>query len=122
MTRFIYVIGPLDGAKSLKIGIARDLGERLMTLQIGNPEPLAFHGAFPVAGTNYDAKRVEYLAHDILRDHRARGEWFMCNADKARAAIVEAIRRHQAQDHVVVAMKVLNSVRCGQLGRRIGTR
>jgi hypothetical protein len=105
MKRYIYIIGPYDGAQALKIGIASDLEQRLAGIQVGSHLQLAIHGAFPIEGTAADARRVEQIAHSLLHDYHIRGEWFMCNTAEAQAAVTEAVRRFAGGNVVAATMR-----------------
>jgi hypothetical protein len=69
-----------------KIGIAKNVEDRLLMLQTGNPYSLAILRKFEVA----DASRLERVLHCRFADARVRGEWFaLTTADiEALAEIV----------------------------------
>lgn len=68
-TQLVYFIRATESGR-IKIGIAKDPTRRLMTLQIGCPEPLILLGA--VEG----GRRMEMRLHADLHHDRIRGEWF----------------------------------------------
>jgi hypothetical protein len=71
-SQIIYVIGASESP--VKIGLATDLNQRLMVLQIGNPDPLVCHHFVRVPA--FRAKAVESAAHLAFQDRHRRGEWF----------------------------------------------
>jgi hypothetical protein len=66
--QFIYFVGGDVGA--IKIGLAIDPKKRLQSLQCGSPIPLS------ILATTPGDKKLEYLYHLRLREHRLHGEWF----------------------------------------------
>ncbi|MBD0344566.1 MAG: GIY-YIG nuclease family protein [Coleofasciculus sp. Co-bin14] len=67
--RFIYV---LKSGTYYKIGIAKDVAERLRNLQTGNPIEIAL-----VSASFFEnAPRFETRLHEAFSDYRTRGEWF----------------------------------------------
>lgn len=69
------------GADLVKIGHARDVRERISTLQTGSPVPLVLlamaHGGF--------LEERDY--HHRFRAHRAHGEWFSLHEDLAETIL-----------------------------------
>jgi hypothetical protein len=59
----------------LKIGIAKNLKQRLSSLQTGNPEKLEVE-AVAWCGDEKDARALESDLHINLKDYHERGEWF----------------------------------------------
>ena len=68
----IYFIQAMPSG-AVKIGIAREPGDRLKQLQIGNHEQLRLVKAF--YGYGY-ASSIEQTTHDLLKPQHIRGEWF----------------------------------------------
>jgi hypothetical protein len=66
----IYFIRAAE-SRRLKIGIARNVQERLNTLQTGSPEPLAIEASFEIDGCI-----TEKQLHAIFKDCHIRREWF----------------------------------------------
>ena len=66
MIYFIQSTG--DGL--VKIGMTRDLAGRLRTLQTGHPHHLQIIGFMP------GGRLEERHLHELLAEHRVRGEWF----------------------------------------------
>lgn len=86
---FIYIIG--SSSNPVKIGFAEDVVTRVSCLQVGNPDVLKIHKAFPLDSRL--AIEVEGRIHTHFSDKRRRGEWFDVEADdaiEAAKAIVEA--------------------------------
>ena len=77
---YVYFIGGEVGA--IKIGYSKAPKERLTTLQIGSPIPLAILASF--AGSMADEARL----HERYAAHRLHGEWFERHPD-----ILEEIER-----------------------------
>ena len=71
----VYVIGSLDFG-AVKIGIARDVLDRVATLQTGFPLPLTIFSATYTSRKN--AERIERECHKILKGLglHMNGEWF----------------------------------------------
>lgn len=91
----VYVIGPLLGP--MKIGIAHDVGKRLIGIQTSSPADLIIHYHVEVGPT---ARAVEAAAHRDLAAYRLRGEWFDVPVSEAKAAIkraIEAVRDSAAK-------------------------
>lgn len=84
----IYVIGPNVGPQ--KIGIARDPSARLAAMQTGCPFTLRIQSVTYVASED-SARRVERVAHRLLKKHRQRGEWFNVTPGEAERAIADAL-------------------------------
>lgn len=88
---FVYVIEQ-SGSGFLKVGLADDPARRLHGLQGASPVALELAHSARCASREI-AAQVEYRAHTILAQHRARGEWFSCDASAAIAA-VDAARKY----------------------------
>jgi hypothetical protein len=58
---------------AIKIGTARDIRARRISLQIGNPEYLYIVAYIPL---KYSYERAERVLQKYFADHRVRGEWF----------------------------------------------
>lgn len=57
----------------VKIGIAKNIGNRFSNIQSGCPFKLYAH----CAGKTYSAEEYEAQLHDYLSEFRMRGEWFL---------------------------------------------
>jgi len=66
-TEWVYAVRQ---GNYIKIGLSRNVANRLRELQTSSPEPLHLVGTF--AG----GRRLERLLHQRFADHRVRGEWF----------------------------------------------
>ena len=86
--RFIYVIGPLEGAQ--KVGLTTDPKARLATLQTGCPQELVIHVAVRVPFG--EAHVVERRAHRMLERSRVKNEWFDLKPNDAIEAVLEATK------------------------------
>lgn len=84
-SQIIYVIGVAESP--VKIGIATDLNQRIINLQIGNPDPLICHHFVRVPA--FRAKAVESAAHLAFEDRHRRGEWFDVDWRTAAAFLEE---------------------------------
>lgn len=91
----IYIIGELR-ARKVKIGRAFNLESRLLSLQIGHPEPLVVHYSFEVGGKE-EAVIIEAACHKRLKKHHYRGEWFKLTPEKAEREIAAVIEAHCTQ-------------------------
>lgn len=80
---FVYIIR--SGKKGCyKIGIARNVENRMASLQCGNPAELFLIAKFDF-GTKVNAFRAEQRLHKIFRRHHVRGEWFDKRISLAKA-------------------------------------
>lgn len=87
----LYVISA-DGGET-KIGVATNPAKRLAGLQTSNGRKLSL-----VHVESHDrAEYLEKLAHAILKDKRAQGEWFNVTPDEACSAVKEAIQRLESE-------------------------
>ena len=73
--RFIYI---LKSEKYYKIGITKDVAQRLRNLQTGNPIEIALVSAAFFKG----APRFESRLHEAFSEYRTNGEWFELPPDK----------------------------------------
>jgi len=73
LAQHVYVIGTTE-AKTVKIGIAEDVTQRLGCLQTGSPVDLVI---LAKSRRRFDnAREIEKLWHDRLSKYRVRREWF----------------------------------------------
>lgn len=66
-----------------KIGASTDTVKRLQTLQIGSPLPLTIVGQKFVD----DLFRAENDAHQKMKAHKLRGEWFKLTFEQALSVV-----------------------------------
>lgn len=74
----VYVIAvdrPDQPAGPVKVGVTRNVGSRLGSLQTGCPFPLKVVHIFPVPDRDI-ALGAERAFHTVLKKHRMSGEWF----------------------------------------------
>ncbi len=71
-----------------KVGIAESPERRLRAVLSHNPFPA--HLAFQMPSTAGMAPMIEHAAHQLLREHHHRGEWFTCSPDLATLALRSA--------------------------------
>lgn len=76
---FIYLIA--SGRNIIKVGMATDVRQRVMELQIGTPFNLQVLHKIEVAAEY--ALKLEKLIHRRLKRYRMRGEWFRVEHDIA---------------------------------------
>ena len=72
---FVYFIRSVKRGGPIKIGYAKNINERLLQLQTGNPLKLTVVAKIPV-DTEKEAQHMENWFHDRFRKKRLRGEWF----------------------------------------------
>ena len=72
----VYFIHQDGDFKRFKIGFTTNLSERLITLQIGNPDLLVVYKTIKNA-----TKRTEKQLHRLFAQYHIRGEWFAINPD-----------------------------------------
>lgn len=68
----LYIIGGIN--KPYKIGITKDINQRLKTLQTGYPFELIIHHKIEMSSEK--ARLVESEVHKMLRHKQSHGEWF----------------------------------------------
>ena len=86
---YIYIIGPVEGYP-VKIGIAKNVGQRLKTFQTANWVKLKVHYKVR-AKSRADAFILETKAHRALKRKKIReggDEWFAVNADTGKRLIL----------------------------------
>ncbi len=86
MGRHLYIAGPVDIPRPVKVGISRTPKRRLRTFQTANWHELAMHRVWK----DTQARAIEQATHKILKHCHIRGEWFDCTIDDAEKAIREA--------------------------------
>lgn len=84
---YVYVICAND--RTVKIGIARDVGKRLKALQTANSERLLLHSFTECS--EQEAISTEREAHYILKEKRMVGEWFCITPEEAQITINKAL-------------------------------
>lgn len=90
--RFIYI---LKSGTYYKIGIAKDVAQRLRNLQTGNPIEIALVSAAFFEG----APRFESKLHEAFSEYRTRGEWFELPPDKLED-LIEILENRDFIDQV----------------------
>lgn len=85
---FLYVIEGEHG--HVKIGVSRDPGARLATLQTGSSVPLAIVWREFAGGAAFE---IEQEAHAMLSRHRLAGEWFAVPREAGIGAVYGAAYR-----------------------------
>lgn len=83
---FLYVI--VDERGEVKVGFSVDVEKRRRELQVGRARPLSIYAREAV--DCMFPREAEALAHETLKAHRIRGEWFKCHPEVALAAIRKA--------------------------------
>ena len=71
----VYFIQAGKNGSPIKIGVTKDLDERMRTLQTANPYPLTCKAAIPCFDKAVAYKLEAYL-HRHLHEFRMQGEWF----------------------------------------------
>src|SRR4051794_20111529 len=84
-SKSIYVMR--SSAGPVKIGIASNVGKRLLSIKTGCP----FEVQLAHKKEHETASQVESLAHSLLSEKRMNGEWFDCSVEDAVIAIEQAI-------------------------------
>lgn len=85
----IYVIQE-EGDEALKIGIAHEPQRRLGAVQTGNARQLYLMFDREFHTKDY-ARKVEYMAHTLLKGCRREGEWFSTTLELATKTVEDAI-------------------------------
>ena len=95
--RFIYVIGPLEGAQ--KVGLTTDLKSRLAALQTACSQDLVLHVAVRVPF--HQAHAIERRAHRMLVQLHVKNEWFDAAPEEAMSVVLNAVKL--AEDSIAEA-------------------
>lgn len=73
MSDYVYFVQGSDPSGPIKIGVATNPGDRLVSMQCGNWDELCILGTVRAKGA---AHRVEARLHQKYAASRVRGEWF----------------------------------------------
>jgi hypothetical protein len=89
---YVYVVQE-DGADVCKVGgMHRLTGRKMPDIQYGNPRSLTMVHHTERLPDHSTTKAIEYRAHEILRPHHIRGEWFRVSPATAIAAVQQATK------------------------------
>ena len=90
---FVYIINqPLQNNKFIcKVGLSKNVNQRLKTLQGANSSPLSIIDTFLVADNRKDALKVERKILKMLGDYNRKGEWFVSNPHDFKMYILPEI-------------------------------
>ena len=90
---YVYIIRqPLQNRKlTFKVGLSKNVDQRLKTLQGANSSPLSIIGRFLVADNRKDALKVERKILKMLGDYNRKGEWFVSNPHDFKMYILPEI-------------------------------
>lgn len=80
---YVYLLRAGD---AIKIGVAVNIGARVLALQVGNPLPIEIVGRREFANS-LDACIAERSLHERFEDRHALGEWFWIPAHEAVVAL-----------------------------------
>ena len=89
----VYIIRqPLQNRKlTFKVGLSKNVDQRLKTLQGANSSPLSIIDTFLVADNRKDALKVERKILKMLGDYNRKGEWFVSNPHDFKMYILPEI-------------------------------
>ncbi len=89
----VYIIRqPLQNRKlTFKVGLSKNVDQRLKTLQGANSSPLSIIETFLVADNRKDALKVERKILKMLGDYNRKGEWFVSNPYEFKMNILPEI-------------------------------
>lgn len=97
--RYVYVVAHGHWAQAMsKIGITRNLEQRLEGLNASSPVTIRLHASWSVP--DYAARWVESAAHEILRHKHHHNEWFKCDPYLAVKAVGLALRYVPSMQHL----------------------
>jgi len=90
---YVYIIRqPLQNRKlTFKVGLSKNVDQRLKTLQGANSSPLSIIKTFLVADNRKDALKVERKILKMLGDYNRKGEWFVSNPHEFKMYILPEI-------------------------------
>lgn len=83
----VYVMEDANGAT--KVGLSKFTDARVRNVSLDRRAKVALVWATPL---RYDAKIVEGTAHNMLLEHRIKGEWFSVDAEQAIEAVTKSIQ------------------------------
>ena len=91
---YVYIIRqPLQNRKlTFKVGLSKNVDQRLKTLQGANSSPLSIIDTFLVADNRKDALKVERKILKMLGDYNRKGEWFVSNPHEFKMYILPEIQ------------------------------
>ena len=91
---YVYIIRqPLQNTKlTFKVGLSKNVNQRLKTLQGANSSPLSIIDTFLVADNRKDALKVERKILKMLGDYNHKGEWFVSNPHEFKMYILPEIQ------------------------------
>ena len=89
----VYIIRqPLQNRKlTFKVGLSKNVNQRLKTLQGANSSPLSTIDTFLVADNRKDGLKVERKILKMLGDYNRKGEWFVSNPHEFKMYILPEI-------------------------------
>jgi hypothetical protein len=88
-TSYIYIIG--SDTPPYKVGISKDPGRRLKSLQTGHPRKLRILDARATDAEK--TKLLETAIHQQLKFYKTHGEWFDIKLDALKLEVEHAIIR-----------------------------
>lgn len=100
---FAYVISTVENGQHVspvKIGVTKDIKNRLSGIQTSCPNDVAVTFAFPLPGRDF-ADNVEKTAHVVAEKHWRRGEWFNlhpCDALCLIGSVISALSKLYGRD------------------------
>ena len=78
-TTYVYLVKSGDDIRApIKIGVAKDVDQRIYDMQTGNPSELYLITKIPFNSSRL-AYHIENMLHKKFRKKRIRGEWFKWN-------------------------------------------
>ena len=103
---FVYIINqPLQNNKFVcKVGLSKNVKQRLETLQGANSSPLSIYASFLVADNRNDALKVERKIQKLLSDFNIKREWFAFNPVDLVNNIIPEI------EHIISGLNVKVSI------------
>ena len=78
-TTYVYLVKSGNDVRApIKIGVAKDVDQRIYDMQTGNPSELFLIAKMPFNSPRL-AYHIENMLHKKFRKKRIRGEWFKWN-------------------------------------------
>ena len=84
---FIYILITDNGLT--KIGMSKNVNERVIALNVASPIDIEFHEAVQVPREL--ARLIEKLCHEALRELHVKGEWFRVSKTEAASVVWSVI-------------------------------
>lgn len=120
---YVYLIARRDGERlvaPVKVGLTKDLGSRLASIQTACPFPVALVHSLRVP-TRWMAREIENCFHSTQKHNRSHGEWFSMSPLDALSILLMQFHWHLDLNGVSedIRDQVIEMVGAGDAGMAI---